>query len=155
MTITGLLTLKPIGMLTPFLQILLICILFVVTTVVQYRAFKRTGKMWAHYPVSTSSLFVPIYEEIIFRGIILLGLMSLYTILTAVIISSLLFGLWHFKNVFYSPKKELIYQMLYAGIVFGPVMGYLTIYTGTIWLAVILHYINNLFAPYFAWKKEE
>lgn len=150
MSLSQVLTLKTIGFLTPALQIILICALFIATTIIQYGRYKKTGKMWEHYPVTPLTLFVPIYEEAIFRGIILIGLASIYSIFTAAVVSSLLFGLWHLKNIFLTPKKELVYQMLYTGLVFGPVMSFFTIATGTIWLAVILHYTNNLFASYFS-----
>lgn len=146
MNILGVLQLKQIIFLTPLLQILLISLLFVVTVLAQFKEYKKTGKTWGHYPLSTSSFFAAIYEEILFRGIILIGLLHLYTQTTAVIISSLLFGLWHFKNIFYLSKKELVYQMLYTGLIFGPIMALVTLATGTIWLAVILHFANNLFA---------
>ena len=144
MTILQLLTLKQIGFLTPLLQLVIICVLFIITTIVQYKNYKQTGKMWTYYPLNTWSFFAPIYEEIIFRGLIFVGLMSLYSLVVSIIISSILFGLWHLKNIFWLPKKELIYQMLYTGIIFGPIMVCVTIYTDSIWLAVILHYLNNL-----------
>ncbi len=148
MTITNVLTLKQIAFLTPAMQIVLIATLFCLTTVLQLREYRRTGKLWVHYPVGTSLLFVPIYEEILFRGLIFVGLMSLYSAPAALVVSSLLFGLWHFKNIFWLNKKDLTYQMLYTGLVFGPIVAYFTLITGTIWLGVIFHYLNNLLAPY-------
>lgn len=141
------LLIKPIGFLTPLIQIVLICILFIITVLIQYREYKRTGKVWGgHYPLKASSFFAAIYEEVLFRGFILFGLMTVFTILQAVIISSLLFGLWHLKNIFYLSKKQLWYQMFYTGIIFAPVVSYITLVTGTIWIAVILHFCNNLLA---------
>lgn len=146
MIIPEILQLKQIAFLTPLLQILIISLLFVVTVITQFKAYEKTGKMWGHYPLSTSSFFAAIYEEILFRGLILVGLLQLYPKTVAIVLSSLLFGLWHFKNIFYIPKKQLLYQMLYTGFFFGPLMALVTLATGTIWLAVILHFANNLFA---------
>ena len=146
MTLQEVLTLKSIGFFTPILQILTICILFVATIVVQLKEYKKTGKLWGKYPLRTSIFFVPIYEEVIFRGIILVGLMSTFTVLEAAIISSLLFGLWHFKNIVYHP---VAFQTFYAGFIFGPIVTFVTLWSGTIWLAVIIHFLNNLISPLF------
>lgn len=142
------LALKSIWILTLEVQLILISTLFVATTIFQYQYYKKTGKMYENYPVGVSILFAPIYEEVIFRGLILGGLLNFYSPTTAIVISSLLFGLWHFKNIFWETKKGLAYQMLYTGLIFGPIMALVTIWSGSIWLAVVLHYINNLVAPF-------
>lgn len=136
----------PVGPFTPAWQILCISALFVATTLFQYRQVKKTGKMQHDYPVSVSILFVPIYEEILFRGFVLFGLMTMYSVPVSFVVSSLLFGLWHLKNIFWHDWPYIIKQMLYAGFVFGPVAAILTLVTGNIWMAVILHYVNNTFA---------
>lgn len=140
--------LKSFSIFTPLMQIILIGILFFVTTFIQYTEYKKTGKMYKYYPVRISLLFAPVYEEIIFRGFILGGLMLYYSATIAIIISSILFGLWHVKNIFFQPAKETVWQILYTGIIFGPIASYITIWTGTLWLAVIIHYLNNIIAPY-------
>lgn len=141
------LALQPIGFLSPLLQIILIATLFVVTTVQQYFEVKKTGKMYSVYPVSVSILFVPIYEEVLFRGFMLIGLLSLYPVTEAIVLTSLLFGLWHLKNIFWESRKGLIGQIAYATLIFGPIAALITVWSGTIWLAVILHYLNNIWAP--------
>ena len=141
------LKLKQIGFMGPGAQILIICFLFVLSISQQFTEYKKTGNTWGgHFPLKTSSFFVPIYEEVIFRGFVLIGLMNIYSVTSAVIISSLLFGLWHFKNIFYFSKKELIWEIFYSGFIFGPIMAMITLFTGTIWFAVILHFSNNLIA---------
>ena len=89
-------------------------------------------------------LFVPITEEILFRGLILGALEITYGPVRAVVISSLFFGLWHLKNVFWLTHYQLIHQMLYTGLIFGPINAVLALKTRTIWPGVILHYLNNL-----------
>lgn len=127
---------------------LLICLLFVATIFLQYREFKRTGKtLSGRFPSATFFFFCPIYEEIIFRGFILFGLMSIYSVAQSIIISSILFGLWHLKNIFSYSKKELALQILSTTFLLGPLTALVTVWTGTIWIAVIVHYIINLFAP--------
>lgn len=146
---TAVFALKPVGFLSPSLQIILICLLFIATIFSQYREHKKTGKTLAgRFPTVTFFFFCPIYEEIIFRGFILFGLMNIYSTVTAIVISSFIFGLWHLKNIFVLSKKELILQMLYTGIVFGPITAFVTVFSGTIWLAVIIHFCNNLFTSH-------
>ncbi len=144
--------LRPLGFLTPAAQIVIIAALFVVITKMYHREYRATGKISRFYPARTSILlsilFAPIYEEFIFRGFILFSLIGTYSSMTAVIISSLLFGLWHFKNIIFVPIRELTYQMLYTGLIFGPIMAVIALRTNTIWLPVILHYLNNIVAPY-------
>ena len=138
--------LKTTWLFTPEIQIILIVALFVITTWIQYREFKKTGKMYGKYPEGWAILFAPIYEEIIFRGFLLSYFIALWSVPVAVIVSSILFGIWHFKNIFWEGEKTVIKQMLYTSIVFGPTAALVTIWTGTIWLAVILHYAHNLVA---------
>lgn len=143
----GFFNLKNVGLLTPGLQIFLIALLFSLTVLLQHREYKRTGKtLQGRFQSTTFFFFCPIYEEVIFRGFILMALLTLYSIPAAIIISSLLFGLWHLKNIFIFTKKELLLQILSTTILLGPIMTIVTICTGTIWIAVILHYFNNLFA---------
>lgn len=59
-------------------------------------------------------LFAPIYEEIIFRGLILGALLTQLSKRQAILYSSLLFGAWHLKNIFFLDLDLLTYQMLYT-----------------------------------------
>lgn len=130
-------------------QIITVAALFVIYTTLSYFEYQKTGTMWG-YPLRISILFVPIYEELIFRGFILAGLTKFYSARNSIIISSLLFGLWHLKNIFFISTPDLISQMLYTTFIFGPITTYLTLKTKNVWLAVILHYLNNAIAP-FSW----
>ena len=134
---------KQIGFLTPFLQIFFICFLFALAIITQRKEFKNTGKTYGHYPWRLSTFFSSIYEEIIFRGIILFGLLMILSPVLSIAISSILFGLWHLKNYKWQTRKETLHQVLYAGLVFGPLACLFTLYIGTIWLGVIVHYIHN------------
>jgi uncharacterized protein len=92
-------------------------------------------------------LFVPIYEEIIFRGFILGALLAHTSRTRAIVFSSFLFGIWHLKNIFYDPIPQVAYQVAYATLFIGPLFAFLAIRTRTIWPGVILHFLNNLLAP--------
>ena len=145
--ISEFLSLKQLGPISPSLQILIICALFFIHTFQIYKDYKKTGKAFGFYPVHPFISLAPIWEEVLFRGLILVGLLSLYSPAVAIVISSLLFGLWHFKNICFLPKRELVNQMIYAGTFFGLVVACVTLISGTIWLAVIVHYLNNILSP--------
>ena len=78
-------------------------------------------------------IMAPVIEELIFRGIILHGFRRNYNAATAVIISALLFSLFHLNP----------WQMP-ATFVLGLLLGWIMIRTRNILLAIIGHAINNL-----------
>src|SRR5262249_14948791 len=97
----------PVG---PAVQMTLIAALYVATTLLLARDVRLTGKMMGYDP-DVWILFVPITEEILFRGLILGALEIAYGPVRAVVVTSLLFGLWHLKNVFWLTDYQLIHQM--------------------------------------------
>ncbi len=138
--------LKQVGILTPILQIILIILLFCIAVLTQYREHKKTAKTYGRYPFRISTFLSSIYEEIIFRGIVLFGLLQIMSPIYAVVVSSLLFGLWHLKNHRWQTRSQTVYQVAYTGLIFGPIVAVVSLWTGTIWIAVILHYIHNILA---------
>jgi len=133
---------KKFGKINPAVQITVIAALYVGTVLFYYKQFKLTGKMDGYTP-GVSLLFVPIYEELIFRGVLLKFLEKYYGRVVAVAGSSVLFGLWHLKNIFWLSHPDLIHQILFTTAIFGPIMALLTLKTRSLWPAVILHYLNN------------
>lgn len=140
---------RPISKVGVTPQILIIVLLYVLTTFGCYFQVKSTGKMYG-YPIGVAMLFVPIYEEMIFRGILLRIFENLYKPLIAVVFVSFLFAIWHLKNIFWLNQSQLIGQMLFTGFIFSPVACWLTLRTKSIWPAVIVHYINNF--PFDGWS---
>jgi len=138
---------KKIWHLTPMMQIIFIVTLFIAITLIANLSFKKTGLIF-NYPTSyyLEILFAPIYEEIIFRGIIFVVLLNKVKLKKAIIYTSIIFGLWHLKNIFFLDRQNLIGQIIYTGTIFSSIMCYITYKTKTIWIATILHYINNISA---------
>ena len=124
---------------------MLVCGLLVLTVVTQRKEYKSTGKTYGRYPWKVSTFLSSIYEEIIFRGFVLFGILIFFSPIWSVVISSVLFGLWHVKNYRWQTRNETIYQVIHTGLVFGPIASVITLWTGTIWIAVIVHYAHNLF----------
>ena len=77
----------------------------------------------------------PILEELIFRGIILDGLLRKYSPVKSILISSLLFGIIHLNP----------WQFVGAMII-GIFMGWVYYKTGKLILTIIIHFTNNLAA---------
>jgi uncharacterized protein len=83
--------------------------------------------------ILTTGIMVPIYEEIIFRGVLLRILETKYSFRTGAIISSIIFGVLHNYNiglVIWSFCMGFVLAMLYKK-------------TGSVIPGVILHIINN------------
>lgn len=137
---------RKIGILTPAVQLIAVVLLYTVTTLFAFADYNAHGTMFG-YPFSISILFIPIYEEIIFRGFILEYAQRHLSWTNAIALTSALFSLWHLKNIFFLPVGGLIYQMLYAGLIVSPLLSYITLRTRTIWPNVILHYLNNVLSP--------
>ena len=134
---------RRVGTVSPFTQMFCIVALFILTTLLAYREFLSQGTTFG-YPLSLSILFVPIYEEILFRGLILEYLDKHSSRPVAIVITSVLFAVWHLKNIFFLGPQHVVVQMLYAGLIVSPVLSWFTIRTRSIWPGVILHYIHNI-----------
>ena len=79
-------------------------------------------------------LIAPIFEEIIYRGIMLEELNKRYRSIKAILISALFFGIMHFN----------LHQAI-NGFFIGIVMGVIYIKTDSLILTIFLHFINNLY----------
>lgn len=137
----SLLHIKDWKKLTIELQIFLIVVLYTVTLFWYTYESSVRGSINDVYPLSAHLFFVPLYEEILFRGFLLEWALKRYSAYKAIIFVSILFGLWHLKNIIWHNPLE---QMLYTGLVFSPIISYITLKTRNVWIAVILHYVHNL-----------
>lgn len=77
----------------------------------------------------------PVLEELLFRGVVLQGLLRNERPWVAIGQSALLFGLFHFNPA----------QSLNAGLV-GLLLGWLYYRTRSLWLCMAMHGLNNLLA---------
>jgi membrane protease YdiL (CAAX protease family) len=99
------------------------------------KIFLDDGSSTGVYSFITIVIAAPILEELIFRGIILNGLLKSYSPLKSIIISSLLFGLVHLNP----------WQFIGASIG-GILSGWVYFKTKKITLPIIIHMTNNLLA---------
>ncbi len=81
------------------------------------------------------TVIAPIYEEILFRGILLKGMAKKINPTIALVASALLFAIMHMN----------IPQGINAFLL-GLVIGFIYLRTGSIYLSIFAHFINNLLA---------
>ncbi|MFX1538358.1 MAG: lysostaphin resistance A-like protein, partial [Promethearchaeota archaeon] len=89
------------------------------------------------------NLIPGIFEEIAFRGVILVLLLRKYSERTSIGLSGLIFGLGHFINFlifgdFWSSIAQII-----SGILIGWFFAYLTLKSGSLLPSIIIHYLYN------------
>ena len=82
----------------------------------------------------TTAIVPAFVEEALFRGIVLKNLLP-FGRTTAVFASALLFGIMHQNAA----------QLFYATVA-GLVIGYIYVYTKSLWVCVLIHFSNNAFS---------
>ncbi|MBW9155287.1 CPBP family intramembrane metalloprotease [Clostridium sp. FP2] len=85
--------------------------------------------------ILSSAVVAPIYEEIIFRGILLKGMAKKINPTIALVVSALFFAVVHLN----------VPQGINAFLL-GLVIGFIYLTTGSIYLSIFAHFINNLLA---------
>ena len=84
-----------------------------------------------------TAILPALFEELTHRGMLLGGMMTGGNAVRAIVLSGLLFGLMHLN----------IEQFFFAAVV-GMLLAHLTIFTRSIWPAVIVHFTNNFISEY-------
>lgn len=78
-------------------------------------------------------IVAPFIEEVMFRGLVFRVLEQKYALVTTVLVQGILFGAYHMN----------IIQGAYAAVL-GVILGLSLIWTGSIWIPIIIHFGNNL-----------
>lgn len=125
-------------------QVVAVVLLFVTTVLCTHAEYRAHGTVFGFPGPGFNVLFAPIYEELVFRGWILGQLARRRSSRCAILVSSLLFGILHLRNIYWLAPERLIGQMVYTGAVFGPAAAWLTLKCRSLWPAVVVHYLNNL-----------
>ena len=101
-----------------------------------YQTFQHSFEMMLDYKIAgfiMVCLFAPIFEEIIFRGIILKGMLNFNVNPTkAILLNGLIFGCAHMNP----------WQFIGAGIL-GVIFGFVYYRTKSLFLPMLLHFLNN------------
>lgn len=125
-------------------QVVAVVLLFVTTVLCTHAEYRAHETVFGFPGPGFNVLFAPIYEELVFRGWILGQLARRRSSAFAIAISSLLFGILHLRNIYWLVPERLVGQMVYTGAVFGPVAAWMTLKCRSLWPAVVVHYLNNL-----------
>jgi len=101
-----------------------------------YNSTKEAFEMMLNYKIAgflTVCIIAPVFEEILFRGILLRGLLqNNKNPFLAILLSAFLFGLAHMNP----------WQFLGAGLL-GVVFGFVYYRTKSLWICIFLHALNN------------
>ena len=95
-------------------------------------AFMEFGKGKGIFPFLLMVVAAPIFEELIFRGIILDGLLEKYSPLKSILISSILFGVAHLNP----------WQFV-AAVGIGCFSGWIYYHTRNLTFSILIHATNN------------
>ena len=75
----------------------------------------------------------PFIEEVMFRGVVTYFLGKHYSMAVVIIVQALLFGVYHMDVI----------QSSYAAVL-GLILGLSLLWTGSIWVPILIHFANNL-----------
>jgi membrane protease YdiL (CAAX protease family) len=100
---------------------------------------KRIGRFY------NASLRAAFFEELVFRGFVYGGIRLIGgTIFQAFIGSSLLFGVFHMRNLWWAGWRRSWHMTRYAGFLAGPLFCLLRILSGDIYIGILIHFLHNL-----------
>jgi membrane protease YdiL (CAAX protease family) len=119
-----------------FLSLLIVHVMSIMFPV-QYVNFIEMMDVFVDAPFIVIILAVvivaPLFEEIMFRGIVFDSLSKRMNVYISIVIAGLFFGIYHMN----------IFQGTYATLI-GIVMGFSLVWTKSIWAPMIIHFVNNL-----------
>lgn len=119
-----------------FLSLLIVHVMSIMFPV-QYANFIEMMDVFVDAPfiviIFAVVIVAPLFEEIMFRGIVFDSLNKRMNVYISIIIAGLFFGIYHMN----------IFQGTYATLI-GIVMGFSLVWTKSIWAPMIIHFVNNL-----------
>jgi len=108
------------------------------------RVFDLSGDLNPHYPSLLIS-FPSIFEEAVFRGIVLAVFLSRYSDRNSIIFSALGFGLMHALNLVNGADLVWTLGMMVWAFIIGLFYGYVFVRTRSLLPSMIVHYLGNVF----------
>jgi uncharacterized protein len=96
------------------------------------KVFLELSKQTGVFSFITIVIAAPVLEELIFRGIILDGLLKRYSPMKSIVVSSILFGIVHLNP----------WQFI-AALVIGFFSGWVYYKTRQLSLSILIHFVNN------------
>jgi membrane protease YdiL (CAAX protease family) len=108
---------------------------------------------FAHLPAARAifykQLVAVVYEEILFRGVVLYVLIRVWSgtrsgIIGSVLLAAVLFALPHIVGIFIGLSRRAALMLVLETCIIAVWWGALVVWGGSVWLAVLLHLIPNL-----------
>jgi membrane protease YdiL (CAAX protease family) len=126
--------------------VVLVCIGMVYLTLTQFDIHSRhlsgpdfSRESWS-YSLFSGVIIAPVTEELVFRGIVLQGLLERYSARFSIIVSAMMFGIWHGNT----------HQLIGATIV-GLCLGWVFSKTRSLWAVIGLHASHNAWVDFRAY----
>ena len=113
----------------------LISVRVVVEPISLYLPVAESAAGQGFWAIITAVLFAPVFEEFIFRGLVLESLLRRHRRSLSVVVSAMLFAIVHFQP-----------SVMFSAFVSGLVLSTIYLHTNSIFSTIILHSINNAIA---------
>jgi membrane protease YdiL (CAAX protease family) len=95
--------------------------------------------------------FPSVFEEVAFRGVILSLFLTRYSKPTSVVIAALSFGMLHLTNLTTGQELALVLGQAVWATILGLFYGVVVLKSNSLWPAMLVHYLGNLFQAPFTW----
>lgn len=104
-------------------------------------------------PASMSYIiaFPSIFEEVLWRGVLLALFLKYYSEKKSIIITALGFGLLHFINLLGDSNPDFVIRQVIFASSLGVFYGYMVLKTNSLMPAMLFHYLVNMFIGSFTW----
>ena len=86
-----------------------------------------------------------IFEEIIWRGVVLAAFLRVYAKPKAILFTAITFGIWHFLDILNGRALIYVFGAVIWAAILGLFFAYITLKTSSLLPAMIVHYLGNLF----------
>lgn len=130
---------------------ILVSLFFIVTTIItmNYNLYNILALIY-------NAIITVVFEELIFRGFVFKEITSMKNNLTAYIVSTILFGIWHlgyidtiiWRTSLFSPDANIANIMLWKviiGIIIGVVVGFFRYKNKNVYSSILVHTFINTF----------
>ena len=89
--------------------------------------------------------FPAIFEEVSWRGVILVLFLKRYSVKKSILITAFGFGLLHFLNLIFGVEPAFVIQQVIFGSALGFFYGYLVLRSDSLMPAMLFHFLVNMF----------
>lgn len=97
------------------------------------------------HSLSYVNSFPAIFEEVLWRGIMMFVFLRRYSAKQSIIMTAFGFGLFHFINLLGDVEPSFVIQQVILGSALGLFYGYLVLRTNSLMPAMLFHYLVNMF----------